>query len=205
MTTHSAIYLASQSPRRRDLLKQIGVNFQSLLVRVEPGRTPDVDETALELETPAEYVQRICRAKVEFAWSCVLMRNLRQSPVLAADTVVAVDNKIIGKPRDRKDAVAILHSLSGRKHQVFTAVALKFHERVELRLSTTEVTFAVLSDERIQRYMLTNEAHDKAGAYAIQGAAASFVQRIEGSYSGVVGLPLAETAELLHAFDCMAP
>lgn len=205
MTTHSAIYLASQSPRRRDLLKQIGVTFQSLLVRVEPGRTPDVDETALELETPAEYVQRICRAKVEFAWSCVLMRNLRQSPVLAADTVVAVDNRVIGKPRDRKDAVAILHSLSGRKHQVFTAVALKFHERVELRLSTTEVTFAVLSDERIQRYMLTNEAHDKAGAYGIQGAAAAFVQRIEGSYSGVVGLPLAETAELLHAFDCLAP
>ena len=106
MTKKPPIYLASQSPRRRDLLKQIGVNFQILLLRIDPRRIPDVDETALELEAPADYVQRICRAKATAAWDSVLFRNLPQAPVLAADTVVALDNKIIGKPRDRKDAAA---------------------------------------------------------------------------------------------------
>lgn len=205
MTKKPPIYLASQSPRRRDLLKQIGVNFQILLLRIDPRRIPDVDETALELEAPADYVQRICRAKATAAWDSVLFRNLPQAPVLAADTVVALDNKIIGKPRDRKDAAAILRLLSGRKHQVYTAVAMITEERIELRLSVTDVTFIELSEDRIQRYMLTNEAHDKAGAYGIQGVAGAFVQHIEGSYSGVMGLPLCETVELLHSFNTPAP
>jgi len=139
------------------------------------------------------------------AWNSVLFRNLPQAPVLAADTIVALDNIIIGKPRDRKDAAVILRLLSGRKHQVFSAVAVILHERIELRLSMTEVTFVELSDERIQRYILSNEALDKAGAYGIQGIAGAFVQRIEGSYSGVVGLPLFETAELLNSFGYPAP
>ena len=205
MTKKPPIYLASQSPRRRDLLKQIGVNFQILLLRIDPRRIPDVDETALELEAPADYVQRICRAKATAAWDSVLFRNLPQAPVLAADTVVALDNKIIGKPRDRKDAAAILRLLSGRKHQVYTAIAMIMEERIELRLSVTNVTFIELSEDRIQRYMLTNEAHDKAGAYGIQGVAGAFVQHIEGSYSGVMGLPLCETVELLHSFNTQAP
>ena len=199
------IYLASQSPRRRDLLKQIGINFQILLLRDQPRRISDVDETPLPNEIATDYVQRICRAKALAAWNSVLFRNLPQAPVLAADTIVALDNIIIGKPRDRKDAAVILRLLSGRKHQVFSAVAVILHERIELRLSTTEVTFVELSDERIQRYILSNEALDKAGAYGIQGIAGAFVQRIEGSYSGVVGLPLFETAELLQSFGYPAP
>ena len=199
------IYLASQSPRRRDLLKQIGINFQILLLRDEPRRISDVDETPFPNEIATDYVQRICRAKALAAWNSVLFRNLPQAPVLAADTIVALDNTIIGKPRDRKSAAVILHSLSGRKHQVFSAVAVILHARIELRLSLTEVTFVELSEERIQRYILSNEALDKAGAYGIQGIAGAFVQRIEGSYSGVVGLPLFETAELLQSFGYPAP
>lgn len=199
------IYLASQSPRRRDLLKQIGINFQILLLRDEPRRISDVDETPFPNEIATDYVQRICRAKALAAWKSVLFRNLPQAPVLAADTIVVLDNIIIGKPRDRKGAAVILRSLSGRKHQVFSAVAVILHERIELRLSLTEVTFVELSDERIQRYILSNEALDKAGAYGIQGIAGAFVQRIEGSYSGVVGLPLFETAELLQSFGYPAP
>ena len=205
MTMQPYIYLASQSPRRRDLLKQIGVRFQIMLLRVDQRRIPDVDESPLANETAPDYVQRICRAKALAAWETLLLRNMPHAPVLVADTAIALDNKVIGKPRDRKDAAAILRSLSGRKHQVFTAVAVILDERIELRLSMTEVTFAELSDERIQHYLLDNEAHDKAGAYAIQGIAGAFVQRIEGSYSGVVGLPLHETVELLHSFGYTAP
>lgn len=205
MTIQPYIYLASQSPRRRDLLKQIGVRFQILLLRVDQRRIPDVDESPQANETAADYVQRICRTKALAAWETLLMRNMPHAPVLTADTAIALDDKVIGKPRDKKDAAAILRSLSGRKHQVYTAVAVILHERLELRLSVTEVTFAELGDERIQRYLLANEAHDKAGAYAIQGIAGAFVQRIEGSYSGVVGLPLHETAELLHSFGYTGP
>ena len=205
MTIKPYIYLASQSPRRRDLLKQIGIRFQILLLRVDQRRIPDVDESPHANETASDYVQRICRAKAVAAWETLLLRNMPHAPVLAADTAIALDNKIIGKPRDKKDATAILRSLSGRKHQVFTVVAVIMQERIEMRLSITEVTFGELSDERIQHYILANEGHDKAGAYAIQGIAGAFVQRIEGSYSAVVGLPLHETAELLHSFGYPAP
>ena len=199
------IYLASQSPRRRELLKQIGIGFEMLLLRSDPRRKIDVDESPLGSEDPVDYVQRICRTKAEAACDALLARNLRPLPVLAADTTVTVDNKILGKPRDREDAVAMLQLLSGRQHKVLSAIAVAAGDRIETRLSTTTVTFATLSEERIHRYVLTNESHDKAGAYAIQGHAGAFVERIEGSYSGVMGLPLFETVELLRTFGYSAP
>ncbi len=205
MTMQPLIYLASQSPRRRDLLKQIGIHFQVLLLRDDPRRLPDIDETPLQIEMPADYVQRICRAKAHAGWNSLLHRKLPKLPVLSADTTVSLDKKIIGKPRDRADAVAMLHFLSGRTHQVLSAVAIILEERLEMRLSTTDVTFAILSEARIQHYLNSDEAYDKAGAYGIQGIAGAFVQRIEGSYSGVVGLPLYETTELLQSFGYPAP
>jgi len=204
-TIQPRIYLASQSPRRRELLKQIGVNFDMLLLRNDPRRKIDVDETPHENEAPVEYVQRISREKAAAGWDATLSRNLRPSPVLAADTTVTLDNKIFGKPRDREEAAATLRELSGRQHQVLSAVAIAFGERIETRLSATTVTFAELSEERIHRYVFTNEGHDKAGAYGIQGLAGAFIQRIEGSYSGVMGLPLCETVEILHSFGHPVP
>lgn len=198
--TQHRIYLASQSPRRRELLKQIGVNFGSLLLRSDSGRLPDVDETPPPDETPEIYVQRVCREKAAAGWKIMQQRNLPPFPVLAADTTVTLDGQIIGKPHDREAAAAILRQLSGREHQVLTAVAVAREAQCELRLSITRVTFAELSEERIHRYLLTGESLDKAGAYGIQGHAGTFIRRIEGSYSGVVGLPLCETAELLELF-----
>jgi septum formation protein len=198
MTAHPRIYLASQSPRRRDLLKQIGVNFEVLLLRTDPRRKADVDETPHDNEPPSDYVMRICQAKAHAGLGVLRYRNLPANPVLAADTTVTLDGKILGKPADREEAVAMLRQLSGRQHRVLSAVAIAFDDRIEVRLSETAVTFVMLSEERIRRYVLTSEPHDKAGAYGIQGHAGAFVQRIEGSYSGVVGLPLAETVELLQ-------
>jgi septum formation protein len=205
MIRHPRIYLASQSPRRRELLKQIGVYYEMLLLRSDPRRQISVDETPLQDEPALDYVQRICRAKAEAGWDTLLLRNLPRFPVLAADTTVTLDGKIIGKPDDKEHAAEILRMLSGRQHQVLTAVAVAFEERVEMRLSTTTVTFDALNEERIRRYLLTHEAHDKAGAYGIQGQAGAFVQRIEGSYTGVMGLPLYETVELLKLFGYPAP
>lgn len=132
-------------------------------------------------------------------------RNLLPAPVVAADTTIVMDNQILGKPRDNNDAATILRLLSGRQHQVLTAVAVKLQERIESRLSITNVTFAQLNEERIQRYISSGEAQDKAGAYGIQGIAGAFVERIEGSYSGVVGLPLFETAQILNLFGYPTP
>lgn len=199
-TNHSRIYLASQSPRRRELLKQISVRFDPLLLRNDPRREVHVDETPLAGELPVDYVQRICRAKAEAGWEALLLRKLRPYPVLAADTTVTVNGKIIGKPDNNEHALQILSELSGTQHQVLTAVAVAFEGRLEMRLSTTTITFAELNETRIRRYLLTGEAHDKAGAYGIQGAAGAFVKRIEGSYTGVMGLPLFETIELLQYF-----
>ncbi len=199
------VYLASQSPRRRELLKQIGVNFELLLLRSDHRRMEDVDETPRAGEPAEEYVQRICKDKALAGWDALLARNRPLFPVLAADTTVTLDGSILGKPRDREDAAAMLRQLSGRQHLVLSAVSVALDERIETRLSTTTVTFAALSEERIHRYLLTNEGHDKAGAYGIQGHAGAFAQRIEGSYSGVMGLPLFETVELLRAFGYPAP
>ena len=200
MIIQPRIYLASQSQRRRDLLKQIGVNFEMLLPRFDSHRTMETDETPRADETPEEYVQRVCLDKANAGWKAMKFRNLPAFPVLAADTSVILDGKIIGKPHGREQAADTLRALSGRQHQVLSAVAVVFERRLEMRLSVSRVTFAVLGEERIRRYLLSNEPLDKAGAYAIQGYAATFIQHLEGSYSGVMGLPLFETAELLRTF-----
>ena len=199
------IYLASQSPRRADLLKQIGINFQTLLLRDDPRHFAEVDETPLCNESATEYVQRVCLLKAEAVWGSIVFRELPQAPVLAADTTIVLENTIIGKPRDNNDAATILRLLSGRQHQVLTAVAVKLHQRIESRLSITSVTFAQLSEERIQRFINSGESQDKAGAYGIQGLAGAFVERIEGSYSGVAGLPLFETTQILNLFGYPTP
>jgi septum formation protein len=195
------IYLASRSPRRRELLKQIGVNFESLLVREDLRRGVDVDETPLPDESAGIYALRIARAKAAIALAQIAQRGLPQKPVLAADTTIVFDDQIIGKPEDGKDAARILRALSGREHQVLTAVALALRDQIETQISVSSVWFRELSDAEIRRYISSGEALDKAGAYAVQGRAAAFVTRIDGSYSGIMGLPLAETADLLQRFN----
>jgi septum formation protein len=195
------IYLASRSPRRRQLLKQIGVAFELLLVREDPRRGADVGEAPLPDEAPADYVLRIARAKAEVAACHLAQRALPLRPVLAADTTVVLDGRAIGKPKDAEDAERILAALAGREHGVITAVAAAVSDSVETRLSLSSVEFRALSTAEIRRYVAGGEPFDKAGAYAIQGRAAAFITRMNGSYSGIMGLPLAETAELLRKFN----
>jgi len=192
-----SIYLASRSPRRRELLSQIGVRFHLLLFRERPGEGPDVEEISMPGEKPDLYVERMARAKAEAGWRRMLQRNLPLAPVLAADTTVALDGKIYEKPVDRREAFEMLESLSGRTHEVLTAVALKQDDWVESALSRSEVRFKTLSARDIEHYVATGESDDKAGAYAIQGRAARFIMELRGSYSGVMGLPLFETGQLL--------
>lgn len=199
------IYLASQSPRRRELLKQIGVNFEMLLLREDPHRGGDVDESPLSAEQPEDYVQRVCKEKARAGWGSLRYRSLPSFPVLAADTTVTVDGMIFGKPENSKQAAAMLRQLSGREHRVLSAVALAMNEHIEVAVSISTVRFTVLSEERIHRYLLTREYLDKAGGYAIQGQAGAFVEHLSGSYSGVMGLPLFETVQLLQRFDCPTP
>jgi septum formation protein len=191
------VYLASRSPRRRELLAQIGVRFHLLLFRSRPGEAPDVDERPLEGEAPDKYVERLARAKAEAGWRRMLQRNLPPAPVLAADTTVALESAIYGKPVDREEAAKMLGRFSGRTHEVLTAVALKHDDWIESALSRSEVRFKTLSAREIEQYVASGEADDKAGAYAIQGRAARFVVELRGSYSGVMGLPLYETGQLL--------
>ncbi len=193
-----SIYLASRSPRRRELLGHIGVKFHLLLFRNRPGATPDVDEDPLRGEEPRDYVMRVARAKAEAGWQRMIERNLPRAPVLAADTSVALGKRIYGKPANRRDAESMLAELSGKRHEVLTAVVLQFDDQVESALSVSEVQFRELSAEEIRDYVATGECDDKAGAYAIQGRAALFVAEIRGSQSGIVGLPLYETAQLLQ-------
>jgi septum formation protein len=192
------IYLASRSPRRRELLAQIGVRYHLLLFRSRPDSPPDVDEALLPDEQPASYVERVARAKAQAGWRLLRLRNLPLAPVLAADTTVALDGRILGKPADRKQAAELLAALSGRRHEVLTAVALMRDDDVDSALSRSEVLFKKLSAEEIAQYVASGECDDKAGAYAIQGRAARFVMELHGSYSGVMGLPLFETAQLLE-------
>jgi septum formation protein len=193
-----SIYLASRSPRRRELLGHIGVKFHLLLFRSRPGEPPDVDEEPRAGEDPRDYVVRVARDKAAAGWKRMLERNLPRAPVLAADTTVALEDRIYGKPRDRAEAEAMLATLSGKRHEVLTAVALQYEDEVETALSVSEVQFRELSAEEIREYVATGEPDDKAGAYAIQGRAALFVTEIRGSQSGIVGLPLYETAQLLQ-------
>jgi septum formation protein len=183
------VYLASGSPRRRELLRQIGVPYR--LVGAE------LDESALPGEAPVAYVSRLAAAKADAGWRGT--RGWVDAPVLAADTAVVLDGEIIGKPRSQHDAGNMLLKLSGRTHEVLTAVALRSAAGNEVRLSQSLVTFRTLDAADARAYWSTGEPCDKAGAYAIQGFAAVFIADLKGSYSGVMGLPLFETAALLSA------
>ncbi len=190
------IYLASQSPRRRELLDQIGVRHELLI--------PDADEDveALEAtgagESPEAYVERITRAKLRAAMRRLRTRRLAQAPVLCADTTVALGARILGKPVDAADATRMLTMLSGRSHRVITAITLSARGRSRLATSVSRVRFATMTPDRIERYVASGEPFGKAGAYAIQSGAAAWIEKIEGSYTGIMGLPLHETAALLE-------
>ena len=196
MARASFVYLASQSPRRRQLLAQIGVRHELLVA----GDEEDVE--ALEAlrpgELPARYVERVTRAKLRAATARLAARKLAPAPILCADTAVALGTRILGKPRDGADAAATLALLAGRTHRVLTAVAVSANGRARLRVSVSRVRFAAIAPERIARYVAGGEPFGKAGAYAIQSAAAAWVERIDGSYTGIMGLPLHETAALLE-------
>jgi septum formation protein len=191
------VYLASKSPRREELLRQLGIDFATLRVREAAGRDRDVEEGARDAEPALHYVERIARTKAAIGWQRMLQRQLAPRPVLGADTEVVLDGTIFGKPKDAADAVRMLTLLSSRTHQVLTAVALCWDQEIVAEISTSAVTFRDLAPDEIERYVATGEPFDKAGAYAVQGRAASFVSRIDGSYTGVMGLPLYETAQAL--------
>lgn len=192
------IYLASQSPRRMELLRQIGVTPILLPLRVTPPRA-EVDETPIPGEAPEDYVRRLALLKARAGLKAMLGRRLAPRPILAADTSVSVDGVLFGKPADDAEAARMLRAYSGRVHQVYTGVCLAWGASLEARVSTSEVRFRTITDAEIQAYIATGEAWGKAGAYGIQGHAAIFIEQLSGSYSGVMGLPLFETAELLRA------
>jgi len=197
MQPTNIIYLASKSPRRRELLKQIGVHYELLMMREHAPRI-DVDESPLLDETAHVYVQRIVRLKAEIALKVMRDRKLPPRPILTADTTVTLDGHILGKPVDKADAMRMLTHLAGESHQVLTAVAVAADNEIKQVLTTSFVTFARLSEEEIKRYIDTGEPMDKAGSYAVQGIAAKFITKLSGSYSGVMGLPLYETTALLR-------
>ena len=187
------LYLASGSPRRRELLTQIGVPFSTV--------SAAIDEIPFPNESPVAYVERLAREKA-LAGREQLQASIVHNHfcVLGADTAVVLDDRILGKPVDQADALAMLMGLSGREHEVLTAVALNDAERCETRVVRSRVTFRAISEDEAGRYWASGEPHDKAGGYAIQGLAAVFVAHLNGSYSAVVGLPVCETAELLGHF-----
>jgi septum formation protein len=191
------VYLASLSPRREELLAQIGVGYQVFVNQLDDG-SEAVDETPLHGEPPRDYVIRVARAKAEAGLRALNEQGLPVYPVLAADTTVAIDDEILGKPDSRQAAATMLRALSGRTHGVYTAVSLAWQDNIQIELSESSVSMRALSAEEIAHYVESLEPMGKAGAYAIQGRAAMFIHRIEGSYSGVMGLPLFETAKLLR-------
>ncbi len=191
-----SVYLASQSPRRLELLRQIGLSPVILPLRHGQPRA-DVDETPLPGENALDYVQRLARMKVESGWLALAGRRMPVMPVVAADTTVTLDGNILGKPADAAEAAAMLRRYSGRVHSVLTAVGVAYRERIEVALSESEVRFKTLAEAEIAAYVASAEPFDKAGGYGIQGRAAMFVEHLSGSYSGVMGLPLYETAQLL--------
>ena len=180
------VYLASRSPRRQELLRQVGVRFEVVPADVAERRDPG--------QAPADYALAMALAKARGA------RAPQPLPVLGADTDVVVDGEILGKPRNRDQALAMLARLAGRTHEVYSGVAVVHGGRAETALSVTRVSFGPVSPQQAQAYWDTGEPADKAGAYGIQGGGAQFVREIHGSYSGVVGLPLYETLELLRRF-----
>jgi len=194
----SFIYLASQSPRRQQLLEQLGVAFELLLP------TADEDAEALECVLPGEvaltYVQRVTQLKLDAALRRLRQRGLPAAPVLCSDTTVALGREILGKPADAADAACMLNRLSGRTHRVLTAVALGTARKRQAAVSVSRVHFAVWSATQIKAYVASGEPMGKAGAYAVQGRAAAHIERLSGSYTGIMGLPLFETAQLLRDF-----
>ena len=197
MATELRIYLASRSPRRQELLRQIGVGFDELRLREAPGRDPDIVEGPRDGESAPDYVKRIARTKANVGWERMTERGLPPRPVLGADTEVVLDGHIFGKPADSQHALEMLARLAGRTHAVMTAVALRWEREFVILLSMSQVTMRELTADEMARYVATGEPVGKAGAYAIQGLAAAFITRIDGSYSGVMGLPLAETGAAL--------
>ena len=198
MTRHSFVYLASQSPRRKQLLEQLGVKFELLL--------PDASEDAEALEVvrpnekPRTYVQRVTALKLEAALQRLKNRGLALAPVLCSDTTVAIGNTIFGKPDNAEHAKEMLKQLSGQTHRVLTAVSIGTMRKQSSALSISQVRFADLSKQDIDRYVASQEPLGKAGSYAIQGKAAAFISHISGNYSGIMGLPMFETAHLLREF-----
>jgi len=189
------VYLASQSPRRRQLLTQIGVRYELLLPSLQE------DSEALEVvmagEAPLTYVKRVTQLKLEAAVRRMKLRELPNAPILCADTTVALGREILGKPEDAKDALRILKMLSGQTHRVLTAVAIASKSQRAICVSVSRVTFKSMKLSEIKSYIESGEPMGKAGAYGVQGLAASYISDIKGSYSGIMGLPLFETAQLL--------
>lgn len=190
------IYLASQSPRRSQLLTQLGVRHELLLA--DAGEDAEALEVVRPGESPTAYVQRVTALKLDAAVARHRRRGLPEAPVLCADTTVALGREILGKPADARGAARMLAGLAGRTHRVLTAVALQHGRRRHAALSVSRVHFAVLGPRRIADYIASGEPEGKAGAYAIQGRAAAFVEHISGSHSGIMGLPMFETAQLLR-------
>lgn len=196
------IYLASQSPRRRQLLDQIGVRHELLLP--DPQEDAEAMEAVQPGESPTAYVQRVTALKLDAALRRLQQRGLPTAPVLCADTTVALGRRIYGKPEDGADAARMLAELSGQRHRVLTALALQRGRRRVQALSVSQVQFAPLTAAQIRRYVTSGEPLGKAGAYAVQGAAGAFIERLSGSYSGIMGLPLYETTQLLRALGVPA-
>ena len=192
------IYLASQSPRRSQLLDQLGVRHELLLP--EPDEDAETLETVLGNEAPVAYVKRVTQLKLDAALRRLASRGLPAAPVLCSDTTVALGRVIFGKPANVVDAVRMLTVLSGKTHRVLTAVTLGTFSERQLALSESRVTFDKLSEDQIQAYVASGEPLGKAGAYAVQGRAAAYISHVNGSYSGIMGLPLFETARLLQSF-----
>lgn len=190
MTEGPMIYLASASPRRRELLTQLGLRYEALPSNVLEERRAG--------EPPHEYVVRVAVDKARFVARLVAERGLPVRPVVGADTEVVLDDEVLGKPRDREHAVRMLRRLSGRSHQVLTALCMVNGAEEHTVVNESEVVFSALTHAQIERYWETGEPADKAGGYAVQGRAAGFIERLEGSYSGVMGLPLFELAALLQ-------
>jgi len=193
------IYLASRSPRRRELLHQIGIDFDTVVFRDGDRADTETDETPLAGESAEAYVERVARAKAIHGLKIIADRKLPMRPVLSADTTLEFEGQIIGKPVDMADATAILKRLSGKTHRVLTGVAINHMGRTEYVLSVSEVRFRTIDDEEIRHYVMSGEPMDKAGAYGIQGLAGLFVEHMSGSYTGVMGLPVCETGELLKS------
>ena len=192
------IYLASQSPRRRQLLEQLGVGYELLL----PGDEEDAEgmEAVLPGEAPLAYVKRVTHLKLQAALKRRKARGLKAAPVLCSDTTVALGRQILGKPADAKDAARMLSALSGQTHRVLTAVSVGTDKKQVQVVSISKVRFATMTPAQIKAYVANGEPMGKAGAYAVQGRAAAFIEHISGSYSGIMGLPVFETAQLLREF-----